>query len=389
MQIIYATEKMPDAFSKSLFLAGPSIRSDTPPKYNWRKEALSLLEDMGYDGVVFVPLPKNDDWKNNYDEQIHWEQEAMNHSDIIVFWVPRDMNYLPGLTTNFEFGQRIPFNNVVLGYPKNAEKIKYLHWMADYYNLPEVKHSLKETLSIALQKIGKGFPRDGGECQIPFHIWNTPMFKNWYKFQLLAGNRLDGAKLIFNFMAGPKKDIPVFIGIQPKIWIKKEQRYKDNEIIFMRSNISTIVAFTKKEKIEDYEFLIVREVRQACCNEECIVYENAGGSSLKPGLFPENVASEEFEEETGLKIDSNRFTKLEERQLAATALTHKAHLFVVELTDQEMDLCKKREKDGTTFGIEKDTEKTYLKIMKLNDILNNNLIDWSNLGMIFSAIMRK
>jgi len=95
--------------AKSIFLAGPTYRiSDTTPwtPPSWRKEAMERLQKLGFDGDVFVP-----EWRDNikpadwtYSRQVNWEDDNMIKANVILFWIPRKMEDLPGLTTNVEFG---------------------------------------------------------------------------------------------------------------------------------------------------------------------------------------------------------------------------------------------------------------------------------------------
>jgi hypothetical protein len=72
------------------------------------------------------------------------------------------------------------------------------------------------------------------------------------------------------------------------------------------------------------------------------------------------------------------------RQMVATLSAHKAHLFSVEIGDKELDLLRSQE--GTAHGVVEDTERTYVEIRTLREILENNLVDWSMLGMILSVL---
>lgn len=54
----------------SIFLAGLILRGDDKLIYSdWRKEALSLLEEKGFGWHVYVSTPM----KSDYQEQIDWE----------------------------------------------------------------------------------------------------------------------------------------------------------------------------------------------------------------------------------------------------------------------------------------------------------------------------
>lgn len=53
MKVVYALQDIPSSFPHAIFLAGPTPRDkDTP---SWRPEAIHILEQLKYDGIVFVP----------------------------------------------------------------------------------------------------------------------------------------------------------------------------------------------------------------------------------------------------------------------------------------------------------------------------------------------
>jgi ADP-ribose pyrophosphatase YjhB (NUDIX family) len=85
-----------------------------------------------------------------------------------------------------------------------------------------------------------------------------------------------------------------------------------------------------------------------------------GGSSFKEGESVTEIAAHELKEETGLDIASERFKLMAGRQLAATLSTHKAVLFTVELTEDEIANV-----DQTTHGVVEDTERTHVEVSKL------------------------
>ncbi len=110
---------------KGIFLAGPTPRT---VEDSWREDALEILEQMKFEGNVYVPEPENKEWKKDYDDQIDWESYYLNKADAIVFWVPRRFPDLPGLTTNVEFGWHMAENpsKVFYGRPIDAVKCRYL-----------------------------------------------------------------------------------------------------------------------------------------------------------------------------------------------------------------------------------------------------------------------
>jgi hypothetical protein len=131
--MVYALEPPPEGFYKSIFLAGPTPRSMDVK--SWRPEAIYALRALGYDGVIFVPEPRDGKW-GEYDHQTAWEKRCRNLARIILYWLPRDMATMPGLTTNNEWGNDNDSGKVVLGTPPNAKSVRYQHKEAREYGVP-------------------------------------------------------------------------------------------------------------------------------------------------------------------------------------------------------------------------------------------------------------
>lgn len=93
---------------------------------------------------------------------------------------------------------------------------------------------------------------------------------------------------------------------------------------------------------------------------------------------------DEIKEETGLIFDKNRIVFEQDRQLMATLSSHKCYLYSIEINDSEFNDIKKIE--GTVNGVEGETERTYLRIAKVRDLISNNLLDWSNVGYILYVL---
>ena len=108
----------------SVFLAGPSERDDGVTA--WRKDALSLFKKFGFKGNVYVPEP----WSRGRDVQINWEIYHLNLAKCVMFWIPRDLETLPGFTTNIEFGEWLHSGKVVLGFPPAAARMEYIAYRA-------------------------------------------------------------------------------------------------------------------------------------------------------------------------------------------------------------------------------------------------------------------
>lgn len=75
MHVVYAKQAPPDTWIHAIFLAGPTPRDPETP--SWRPEALKILEDMGYNGVVFVPEQDDGEWRGSYIDQVEWEEMGL------------------------------------------------------------------------------------------------------------------------------------------------------------------------------------------------------------------------------------------------------------------------------------------------------------------------
>lgn len=121
---------------KSIFLAGPTPR-DRNTK-SWRTTACEKLNEIGFDGVVYLPEYSNCKPKTDYVDQAMWERKALTEATVIMFWIPRSLPDMPAFTTNVEFGYWLHSGKVIYGRPDNSTKIKYLDWLykEDYNKIP-------------------------------------------------------------------------------------------------------------------------------------------------------------------------------------------------------------------------------------------------------------
>lgn len=193
--VVYANEQPPDAWEASLFIAGPMPRTTDVP--SWRPAALKAIE-AAWTGpgelIVFVPEPR-DGKPLTYDHHT-WEDCWLAIVDVIVFWVPREMRHLPGLTTNVEFGRWEASGRVVLGAPATAAHVGYLRECAARNGVP-VTATLDDAAAAAMALIGDGSRRNVHERQIPLLVWRHPEFQNWLAERRRSGDTLAGARVLW------------------------------------------------------------------------------------------------------------------------------------------------------------------------------------------------
>jgi 8-oxo-dGTP pyrophosphatase MutT (NUDIX family) len=271
----------------------------------------------------------------------------------------------------------------VFGAPPEAQHVRYQKYYAKKLNVPTAD-TLEGTIDLALAMLGSGEYRSYGEREVPLYIWRTPHFQNWYRALRSAGNRLDGARVEWTFRVGPEKKFVLFWALRANVFIASEGRNKTNEVMLSRPDIATIVMYCPAERFENTEVVLIREFRTPVSNHSGFVYEIPGGSTFKPAGDPLKIASDECAEETGLRIEPDRICMHNARQLVATISAHKAHLFSVVLTPDEIK--KLRSQKGVAHGVSEDTERTYVEVRTVSEILGCQLVDWSMLGMILSVL---
>lgn len=127
----FAREPLPEAPGREprVFLAGPTPR-DPEVFPSWRPDMVRLIQRESPSWIVYVPEEPGGRPPNaaNPEDQDRWVWKALADADVILFWIPRNLDTLPGFTTNIEFGlcvERDPLR-VVLGVPPGVPKCRYL-----------------------------------------------------------------------------------------------------------------------------------------------------------------------------------------------------------------------------------------------------------------------
>lgn len=154
----YETLKGLDLTRKSIFLAGPTPRSKDVA--SWRPDAIKLLEEAGFGGVIYVPeynkdadLAQKEAGENWYAKQIEWEHNGLDDCNVILMWVPRDLKDMPAFTTNCEYGLYVKSNKLFYGRPDDAPKNGYLDYCYKKFTRLTPCNSLKELVEKCLNEI--------------------------------------------------------------------------------------------------------------------------------------------------------------------------------------------------------------------------------------------
>jgi hypothetical protein len=84
---------------------------------------------------------------------VEWEYAGLEGCSVVAFWVPRDVQSLPGFTTNVEFGRYVGSGRCVYGRPENAPHTKYLDWLYRKLTGRGPERSLLATMQTAMEAI--------------------------------------------------------------------------------------------------------------------------------------------------------------------------------------------------------------------------------------------
>ena len=389
MELVYALEETPEILRQSVFLVGPTPRSEGVP--SWRPEMIEHLKSSGYDGTVFIPEPRDGNWERDYHNQVSWEKRHLDLCDAIIAWVPRDLKDMPAFTTNVEFGRYVNSRKLHYGRPPGSPHTQYLDWLDDLEYDRKPSSSMEELArSVVTALEGRAHKRTGGERFIPVQIWESEMFQQWYQSHLKNGNRLDDATVLWTFY--PRSGFLLSFVLKVNIWVAEEQRNKSNEFVFSRRNISSVLPVWKEadnDSILNSKVVLVKEFRSTVHSRDSFVHELPSGSDAnKDAERALEVAARELEMETGLKISPHRLAKVSTRQLCATLSTHLSYLFLVELNDNEIRQAEDAARRKDTHGEVGSSECTYVEVRTIGDLLRKDDVDFSTLGMLLEGIAR-
>lgn len=381
---VYAGEKPPEYWDAAVFMAGPTQRPRTSDATSWLAEAVALLcEQWASRGrlVVFVPEPRTDSYHHFTSKIVDWMNCGLQLADVVMFWWPEDIGTQLAFM-NMTWGARNDSQRVVMGTSLNMPEFGRLLDYADSHAISTAT-TLAGAVRTVLDKIGEGSRRSGAECGIPLPIWRTQSFQRWYAAQTTAGNTMLGARPAWTFGVGPDNRLLLYWALRVSMRIAAEDRVKSNEVVISRPDISVMALYQRGATLDDTIVVLIREFRSPASTPDGFVHELPGGSGPASGGALDQAASE-TEEETGLVIDINRVRIHGSRQLAGTLSAHHAHLFAVEITDDE--LAHLRTIRSRPHGVG-DTERTWIEITTFGEIRRERLVDWATLGMIAEVLL--
>jgi 8-oxo-dGTP pyrophosphatase MutT (NUDIX family) len=170
------------------------------------------------------------------------------------------------------------------------------------------------------------------------------------------------------------------------MYIAAECRRKTNEVVIGRPDMAAVVLYRPGRGLADTEVVLVQEYRTPATTADGYIWEIPSGSSLSPGRRPLDIGLSEVMEETGLVLPAEAVRFHAARQAAGTLSVHKVHLFSAELTDEQVAQLRAEETRGEPHGDATESERTFVRVRTVSDILADGRVDWSNLGMILAVL---
>jgi hypothetical protein len=152
VSVIMACENLP--IGPSVFLAGPTPQPASGVE-SWRPAAVRELARQwpAEDPLtILIPEPRDLRQTTTFEVGVGWTIAARAAATVLLYWIPRDMKTLLGMTTNVEFGMDVDTGRAVLGCPPDCpdpHQNLYLCLVARQHGVP-VCTTLTDTVTTAL-----------------------------------------------------------------------------------------------------------------------------------------------------------------------------------------------------------------------------------------------
>lgn len=385
MNVIQSCESMPDSVTGTVFLAGAPTHDASDG--SWRASAVEALAAAGFQHTIVSPEIDAEsglgEHRNSRDQQ-----NLVPPVDAVFLWLPSGVEKLPGFAASVQFGECLQSGILFYGRADGGPATRYLDERYRDVTGREPANELSDLAEQVTQYVGVGSERSGGERCVPLHIWQTKHFQSWLLSQQAAGNRLDDARVLWQFVV-PKVGFVLAFAVQVSVWVEAEGRHKSNEFILSRPDISCVVPYRLDPNDPlDSQVVLIREFRSPARTPDGFIHELPGGSSFKESDSVEQEVAEELREETGLSIAPERLRRVEPRQFAGTFATHWGYAFAIALTEEEMHDCRENAAEDVSFGNAAETEQTRIEVCSVRDVMSGQAsVDWSMTGIILTTIL--
>lgn len=345
--IVHAGETPPSEWDASVFLAGPVPRDPDVP--SWHPEAIALLRKRWAGPgrlTVFAPEPRGGVAVEGT-HSMAWEEAGLRRCDVVLFWIPRDMSTMPGLTTNIEWGIWHASGKAVLGVPPEAVGVDYPLEQARDHGVPTAS-TLAGAVDHALAAVGTGARRRGGETEAPLALWRAPGFERWYTARREAGDALLGARLEWASRAGTGPGGLDHWAARVRLRLPGDQAA--DETLIAAPDTARLVLYRPAPRSGDTVVALL-------CGRPC-------------PADPLHWAAETARAALGQAFEPERLRDHGSRRIAPAPAVHHAHLVSAEITETELERLRA---DGRAAA-------------SLAELHTEPEPDWAVLGMIAQVL---
>ena len=384
---VYNLEQPLKIITKSIFL----LSSDSNTNDNWEEPIIKALEDNGFNGTVFINKNRNRfEGDNHVDRFIkirRWRNKWLDRVDAIIFCITGNPT-LTDADKSVGFEEFVSQNKAFVFTRIKGMNGQYTDYLRSIPMLNPNTEDIDSFAKRVLEYLDSGATRQGPERNIPLEIWKNNSFAGWLQNIGMSdiGEVLKDISPIFS-LTDPSTNESFLWIVKPTIYLEEENRTKDCEIVIGRPDICSMVIYTNEE---DPRVVLVSEFRPSVRNITGRVTELPSGSYHEGSdALPSALA--ELKEEAGLLIGLNQKSnavKVGAKQMMSTLCATQNIAYKMLIDSSEMDKIEEFVKDKT-FGLKEESEITYVEVRRYSEILRSEDIDWSVIGIISSALLKK
>lgn len=381
--VVHAGEPLPTQWNASVFLAAPSS-----PPMSWHEEAVERLRQTwdtpGYEGRLAVLIPQPRDGGPLCGDHAGWTERALAWADEIIAEESPDTSTPPQLTPAVsadprDTGGRLTVFRTDTG---PADDQDALPW-ARRHAVPTAS-SAAEAVEMAVQRIGRGRRRTGGERAVPLLVAASDAYFHWSSSLIEARASLAGAHVEWLHRDEDSE-------IRTPWWVLHARiRHADHqitdELVVAHTSCVSVVAYHPQKPWTDTEVVLlpvgthhpVRPASSYSSDKQVLrlptitVPLNRGGDAYDRGWAA-------LAEELGLVADRARLRVFGHRDDSAL-LSASRSLVSLELTQEEIDALREHNEMPLPGGP---------VVCRVADLLAGraSVCDWATVGLITRAVL--
>lgn len=381
--IVHAGEPLPTKWNASVLLAAPSSEP-----VSWHGEVLERLrqtwDSPGHEGRLAVLIPQPRDGGPLSADHAGWAEQALAWADEIIAEESTEAGTPPRLTSAVSADPRDTSGRLTVFRTgvSPADDQDVLSW-ARQHAVP-VAASGVEAVQMAVQRIGRGRQRTGGERAVPLLVAVSDAYFHWSSRLIEARASLAWARVEWLHRDENSE-------IRTPWWVLRAQiRHADHqiteELVVAHASCISVVAYHPRSPWTDTEVVLVpadthhpgrraspySSAKQALRLPTIAVPLRRGGDVLDRGWAA-------LAEELGLVADRSRLRAFGHRD-DSSLLAASRSLVGLELTQEEIRALREHDETALPGGP---------VVCKVADLLAGrvSVCDWATVGLITRAVL--